>query len=166
MLARVMHQTMPPPNDEINIRVIVVAAGLFLFFAFLLALGAWVLLPTLSLAQLVSGVLVVFAFQCLMGFLGHSVLQVREHNWRRRMSSQWQSDFAIFMEKQEEQMTTITVHCPTCEQRTVPIVNSDDRFRCDYCDEDFQDQHHGIIDIVEYEKRNPDTSEGPYPLSP
>jgi len=161
---RATHQTMP--HDKINIRVVVVATGLFLFFAFLVSLGVWVCLPTVSLADFLTMIVATFTFQCLIGFLGHLILRSRERGWRRRTSSQWQGDSTAFMAMQDERMASITVQCPTCEQRAVPIVNSDDRFHCDDCEQDFQDQHHGIIDIVEYEKRTQDTSEGPYPLSP
>ena len=48
----------------------------------------------------------------------------------------------------------------------IALVNSDNRFCCNSCENDFEDQKHGIVDIEAYKQLNPDTSDGPYPLTP
>jgi hypothetical protein len=154
------------PRDEINIRVVFVASSLFLFFAFLIALAARVWGHTGSLTEFLSIVFAAFLMEGGIALVGYLILLHRESNWREKTRAQWQADFAAFMADQEERVSSMAVQCPTCEQLAMPLANSDNCFRCNYCEKDFEDQHHGVLDIIEYKRRNPDGSDGPYPLTP
>lgn len=154
------------PRDGVNFRVVIVAASLLLLFAFLLATAAWIWGRVGELTEFLSIIVAAFIMEGGIALVGYLILLHREHSWRATTQARWHADFAAFFADQEQRMASITVQCPACKKRAVPIANSDNRFHCNDCEKDFADRHHGVIDAIEYERRSPNTSDGPYPLSP
>lgn len=145
-------------RSELNARVIGVAAVVVV----VLVGGIALIGGQLGLTTLIVGA----CFLIPLLLIGTVFRRENELRWKTFKRRQWDEDYKAFMSEQRERARRLVVPCPQCEQRTRPIANTGNRFRCRQCPRDFDGPQHDVINPAEYKRRYPDVSTKPYPLSP
>jgi len=95
----------------------------------------------------------------------HAIASAQKRRWRRDIKREWEQDITEFQESLKGHIVAYSITCVKCGSSAHPILNSQDRYLCSKCGQDFAGVEHGLIDLDEFKRRNPDPSNMPYPGS-
>ena len=108
-----------------------------------------------------------FAAVIAFGVVYFTVLQTirsaQKRRWRRDIKAEWERDIAKFQENLASDISARSIACGQCGSSAFPILNSQNRYHCSQCGQDFAGAEHGLMDLDEFKRRNPDPSNMPYP---
>jgi DNA-directed RNA polymerase subunit RPC12/RpoP len=95
--------------------------------------------------------------------MSQTIRSAQKRRWRRNIKAEWEQDIADFQENLTGHVAARSIDCGQCGSSAFPILNSQNRYRCSKCGQDFAGAEHGLIDLDEFKRRNPDPSNMPYP---
>ena len=102
----------------------------------------------------------------VIGGLIRLFLHRRETYWRRNEPNVWRRNVVEYQKELPGRIESSSVPCVECENTAKPILNSDNRYRCSSCGEEFAGPDHWLVDVEQFIELHPPPKNRPYPLKP